>query len=119
MATFYHFNLTSLDQDHFIFYCSNKKVMKTLVLQHSLKKRIFVLRKFVKTVEKIMFLFVLVCFCHGNIIFSELASNENVRKQHLSVNAYFCVNMKFSYMIAGRNDEISYCNENKQFFAGI
>ena len=77
MATFYHFNLTSQDQDHFIFYCSNKKVM---VLQHSLKKRIFVLRKFVKTVEKIMFLFVLVCFCHGNIIFSELFFKRKCKK---------------------------------------
>ena len=33
-------------------------------------------------------------------------SNENVRKQHLSTNAYFCVNMKFSYMIAGRKDVV-------------
>ena len=34
-----------------------------------------------------------------NIIFFELSSNENVRKQHFSANAYFCVNMKFSHMI--------------------
>ena len=38
---------------------------------------------------------------HGNIIFSELSSNENVRKQHLSANAY-------SYTIAVRKDEIFY-----------
>ena len=39
---------------------------------------------------------------HGIIIFSELSSNENVRKQHLSANAYFCVNMNFSYTIPCR-----------------
>ena len=35
-------------------------------------------------------------------------SNENVRKQHLPANAYSCINMKFSYTIAVRKDEIFY-----------
>ena len=39
---------------------------------------------------------------HGNI-FSELSMK---RKQHLSANAYFCVNMKFSYTLTGRKDKI-------------
>ena len=45
---------------------------------------------------------------HGNIIFLNFPSKENVRKQHLSTSAYSCVNMKFLYMIAMRNDEIFY-----------
>ena len=52
-----------------------------------------------------------VCFCifpfHGIILyFLMFPSNENVRKQHLSTNAYFCVNVKFPYVIGGRKDEI-------------
>ena len=35
-------------------------------------------------------------------------SNENVRKQHLSANAYSCINMKFSYTVAVRKDDIFY-----------
>ena len=35
-------------------------------------------------------------------------SNKNVGKQHLSTNAYFCVNMKFLCTIAGGKDEIFY-----------
>ena len=52
---------------------------------------------------------------HRNIIFSELSLKKNVRKQHLSANAYFSVNMKFLYMLARRKD----CNENKQFFVNV
>ena len=47
---------------------------------------------------------------HGNIIFLNFPSKENVRKQHLSTNAYSCVNMKFSYTIAVRKGEIFYVN---------
>ena len=67
------------------------------------EKRIFVLRKYVKSAEKITFSFVFVCFTEISYFLS-FPSNENVRKQHLSANAYFCVNMTFSYMIAGRKD---------------
>ena len=90
-----------------------------------MKKRIFVLRKFVKRAEKIIFSLIFVCFRFTEISYLlSSPSNENVRKQHLSGNAYFSVNMKFSYTIAGRKDEIfvfrmSYCNENKRFFAGV
>ena len=38
--------------------------------------------------------------------FSEISFYENVRKHHLSANAYYCVNMTFLYTIAGRKDEI-------------
>ena len=47
---------------------------------HCMKKRIFVLRKFVKRAEKIIF----VSFCmfpfHGNIIFSELSFKRKFKK---------------------------------------
>ena len=73
---------------------------------HCMKKRIF-LRKFVKSAEKIIFSFVFVYFLFTEIsYFLMFPSNENVRKQHLSTSAYFCVNMKFSYMIAGRKDVV-------------
>ena len=85
-----------------------------------MKKRIFFLRKFVKRVEKIIFSLVFVCFRFTEMsYFLNVPLNENVRKQHLSANTYLCVNMKFSYTIAGRKDEMSYCNENKRFFAGV
>ena len=46
-----------------------------------------------------------VCFRFTKIsYFLNFPSNKNVRKQHLSANAYFCINMKFSYMIGGRKD---------------
>ena len=45
---------------------------------------------------------------HGNIIFLNFPSKENVRKQHLSTSAYSCVNMKFLYTIAMSKDEIFY-----------
>ena len=75
--------------------------------KHCMKKRTFVLRKFVKSAEKIIFSFVFVCFRLTEISYLlSFPSNENVRNQHLSANAYFCVNMKFSYLIAGCKDEI-------------
>ena len=74
-----------------------------------MKTRTFVLRKLVKRIEKIIFSLVSVCFRFTEIsYFLNFPSNENVRKQHLSANAYFCVNMKFSYTIAVRKDEIFY-----------
>ena len=74
-----------------------------------MKIRIFVLRKFVKRTENILFSLVFVCFRFTEIsYFLNFPSNENVRKQHLSANAYSCVNMKFSYTIAVRKDEIFY-----------
>ena len=92
-----------------------------LLLIPCMKKRIFVLQKFVKRTEKIIFSLVFICFRFTELsYFLSFPSNENVRKQH-SANAYLCVNMKFSYTIAGCKDEIfmSYCNENKGFFAGV
>ena len=72
-----------------------------------MKKRIFVLRKFVKRVEKIIFSLVFVCFRFTEIsYFLSFPLMENVRKQHLSANAYFCINMKFLHTIAGCKDEI-------------
>ena len=72
-----------------------------------MKKRIFVLRKFVKSAEKIIFSLVFVCFRFTEkSSFLSFPSNENVRKQYLSANAYFSLNMKFLYMIAGHKDEI-------------
>ena len=54
------------------------------------KKKFFVLQKFVKRAEKIIFALVFVCFCFTEIsYFLSLPSNENIRKQHLSANAYF------------------------------
>ena len=71
------------------------------------KKRIFVLQKFVKRTEKIIcFLSAFVCFHFTEIYFLNFPWNENVRKQHLSANAYFCVNMKFSYTLTGLKDKI-------------
>ena len=64
---------------------------------HCIKKRFFVLQKFVKT-EKMIFLLVFVCshFTEDSY-FLNFPSNQNVRKQSLSANPYFWVNMKFSY----------------------
>ena len=73
------------------------------------EKRIFVLRKFVKRTEKILFPLVLVCLQFAEIsYFLNFPSNKNVRKQLLSIGAYFCLNMKFSYTIAGRKDQVFY-----------
>ena len=53
-----------------------------------------------------MFSLVFVCFRFTEIsYFLNFPSNENVRKQHLSTNAYSWVNMKFSYTTAVRKDE--------------
>ena len=72
-----------------------------------MKKRIFVLQKFLKRTEKIMFLLVFVCFHFTEIsYFLHCPSKGNVRKTHLSASAYFCVNMKFSYAIARRKDDV-------------
>ena len=71
-----------------------------------MKIRIFVLRKFVKRTEKIIFSLVFTCFRFAEMYFLNFPSKENVRKQHLSANAYSCVNMKFLYTIAVRKDEI-------------
>ena len=89
---------------------------------HCMKKRIFVLRKFVKRAETIIFSLVSVCFRFTEIsYFLKFSSNNNVRKEHLSTNAYFCVNMKFSYTIADvkMKFSMSYCIENKRFFASV
>ena len=76
---------------------------------HCMEVGMFVLRKFVKRAEKIIFSLVFACFRFTEIsYFLNFPSNENVRKQHLSANAYSCVNMKFSYTIAIRKDEIFY-----------
>ena len=74
-----------------------------------MKIRIFVLRKFVKRRDKIIFSLVFVCFRFTEIsYFLNFSSNENVRKQRLSANAYSCVNMKFSYTIDVRKVEFFY-----------
>ena len=69
---------------------------------HCMKKKIyFVLHKFVKRTEKILFSLVFTCFCFTEVLyFVNFPSNENVRKQHLSANVYSCVNMKLLYAIA-------------------
>ena len=59
-----------------------------------------------KSAENTIFSLVFVCFRFTEIsYFLSFPSNKNVRKQHLSANAFFCVNMKFLYMIIGRKDE--------------
>ena len=75
---------------------------------HCMKKRIFVLRKFVNRTEKIIFLSVFVYFrftFHGNIIFYELPFKQKCKKVAFSANAYPCVNIKFSFTTAERKDE--------------
>ena len=82
---------------------------KKKVVVHCMKIRIFVLRKFVKQTEKIIFSVVFLCFRFTELsYFPNFPSNKNVSKQHLSANVYSCVNMKFSYTIAVRKDEIFY-----------
>ena len=74
---------------------------------HCMKKRIFVMRKFVKRKEKIIFSLVFACSRLMEIsYFLNSSSDENVRKQQLSGSAYFCLNMKCSHTIAGRKDNI-------------
>ena len=68
-----------------------------------MKKKFSVLRKFWKRTEKIIFSLVFICFRFTEIsCFMGFPSNTILRKQHLFANAYFWVNMKFSYTIAGR-----------------
>ena len=82
---------------------------KNLKINHCMKKRIFVLRKFGKRKEKIIFSLVFICFRFTEISYSlNFPSNENIRKQHLSANVYSRVNMKFAYTIAVRKDEVFY-----------
>ena len=51
---------------------------------------------------------IFVCFRFTEIsYFLSFPSNENVRKEHLSANAYFCVNLNFSYTIAVRKMSFS------------
>ena len=77
--------------------------------RHCMKKRIFVLQKSVKRTEKMIFSSGFVSFRFTEIsYFLNSPSNKNVGKQHLSTNAYFCVNMKFLCTIAGGKDEIFY-----------
>ena len=50
--------------------------------------------------------------------------HRNIRKKHLSTNAYSCVNMKFLYTIAVCKDKVFYvvppiAQKNKQFFASL
>ena len=80
------------------------------MITHCMKIRIFILRKFVKRTEKITCSLVFVCRKHFTEIsyFLNFLSNKNAAKQHLSANAYSCVNMKFRYTIAVRKDEIFY-----------
>ena len=62
---------------------------------------------FLKRTEKIIFSLVFMYFRFREISYSfNVPSKENVRIQHLSANAYSCVNLKFSYMITVRKDEI-------------
>ena len=72
-----------------------------------MKITIFVLHKFVKRAEKTIFSVAFVCFRFTELsYFLNFPSKKTVRKQHLSANAYSCVNMKFWYTIAVHNDEI-------------
>ena len=85
----------------------NQKPIANPNRYHCMKKIIFIFQKFLKSAEKTIFSFVFVCFRFTEIsYFPSFPSNENVRKQHLSANVYFCINMKFSYMIARRKDNI-------------
>ena len=80
------------------------------MITRCMKIRIFVSRKFVKRTEKIICSLFFVCPKHFTEIsyFLNFPSNKNVTKQHLSANAYSCVNMKFRYTIAVRKDGIFY-----------
>ena len=91
----------------YIIYADREPLIKKVDGCHCTRKRIFLLSKSVKRTEKIIFLLVFVCFNFMEMLyFLNFPSNENVRKQHLFANAYSCVNMKFSYTIALRKDEI-------------
>ena len=73
-----------------------------------------------KRAVKIIFSLVFAFFRFTEIsYFLRFPSDENARKQHLSANAYFSVNMKFLYAIAESKDEMSYYNKNKRFLGQI
>ena len=84
-----------------------------MIKWHCMKKKIFVLRKFVKRTEKIIFSLVFVCFRFTNI-FSELSFKRKCKKAASFRRCVFLrkydVKMKFS---------MSHCNENKRFFASV
>ena len=81
--------------------------IETVLFSQWMKKIFFILQKFMKRTEKIIFSLVFVCLPFTEISHClNFPSNGNVRKQQFSANAYFYVNMKFLYMIAGRKDEI-------------
>ena len=62
-----------------------------------------------KRAEKIILPLVSVCFRFTKISYLlNFPLNENVRKQHLSLNVYSWVNMKFLYTIAVLKDEVFY-----------
>ena len=80
-----------------LFQCHQESAQFSIVLVHCIVKR----------AEKIIFSLVFVCFPFTETsYFLSFPSNENVRKQHLSANVYFCINMKFSYTIPRRKDEV-------------
>ena len=81
--------------------------IENLVRLHCMKIKIFILRKFVKRKEKMIFSLVFVCFGFTEIsYFLNFSSNKNVKKQYLSANVYSCVNMKFLYPITVRKDVV-------------
>ena len=79
----------------------NDRVRITKYKNQWMKRRIFVLQKFVKRTENFTFSLDSACFRFTEIsYFLTFSSKENVTKQHLFSNACF----------------MSYCNENRQFF---
>ena len=81
-----------------LFQCHQESAQFSIVLVHCIVKR----------AEKIIFSLVFVCSPFTEIsYFLSFPSNENVRKQHLSANVYFCINMKFSYTRPRRKDEVT------------
>ena len=69
---------------------------------------------------KIIFSLVFAFFRFTEIsYFLRFPSDENARKQHLSANAYFSVNMKFLYAIAESKDEMWYYIKNKRFLSQL
>ena len=79
----------------------------------------FRLTKICERTEEIILSLAFVCFRFTEICFLNFPSNENVRKQHLSANAYSRENMKFSYTIIVRKNEILHFNKSKYFLAGV
>ena len=78
----------------------NDRVRITKYKNQCMKRRIFVLQKFVKRTENFTSSLDFACFPFTEIsYFLNISSKENVTKQHLFANACF----------------MSYCNENRQF----